>query len=175
MSYYRAGGEMCDVALFNAVDKFYDDEQNFMMIYRVLHKVPNVKRKRNRAEMQNKKPQLTLKLIHYAVTSYLANGAIIGLNGKPVSITSIYAAGIAAHGRQNYDAFRRCNSFMYEKHGLVVKTALAQLVFFRDLIRYNILQYVFDHIPEIYQCMRKNEQHRSIASVMCYNMPLSLI
>lgn len=146
-------------ALFEAVDKFYADKRNFMELYGVLHH--SKPRKRYRGKMakimrQQRPVRLSLKLIHYAVTEFMrGKSTLVLVEGRPVSITSVYAAGIACHGRQNYDAFRRCNSFLYEKHGLVVKTALAQLVFFRDLIRYGVLSYIKDNAKEIDADMRQ--------------------
>lgn len=140
--------------LFKAVDKFFDEKEHYMMLHKVLHKEKPLKRRRMRNP--RRPPRLSLKLIHYAVTDYLASqGTLLLQDGRPVSVNSVYYAGIACHGRQLYDAFRRCKSFQYEKHGLVVKTALAQLVFFRDIIRYGILQYIIDHLPEIDDSMRR--------------------
>lgn len=167
-----------DPVLYKSVDEFFDDKNAFQQLYDILHH--SRQRKRNRKTTLKPRPKrirLSLKLINYAVTEYMrSRSTLVLVDGRLVCTTSIYAAGIACHGRANYDVFRRCKSFMYAKHGLVVKTALAQLAFFRDIIRYGILKYIQDHLAEIDAAMRRNDSVAAptVATVTTFDVPLKM-
>lgn len=140
-------------SLFSAVDRFFDDCDNFDRLFKLLQKTP---KKRN--PKKAKTPRKSLKLLDYAVSVYSLNGALVLINGRPLCINSIYKAGIHAHGRQYYDAFRRNHSFIFKKHGKQIKTTIAQLVFFRDLIRYKILDWIEENIEDINKQMTTNSK-----------------
>lgn len=166
-----------DPVLFKSVDDFFEDRNAFLQLYEILHH--SKLRKRNRKVTSKPRPKrirLSLKLINYAVTEYMrGRSTLVPIDGRLVCTTSIYAAGIACHGRANYDVFRRCKSFMYAKHGFVVKTALAQLAFFRDIIRYGILKYIKDHLPEIDAAMRRKEPvEAGVAVLTTFDIPLKM-
>jgi hypothetical protein len=133
--------------LFSAVDRFFDCASHFERFFKIVYKEPK------RRYRKQKRPRMSLRLIDYAVSVYSMNGAMVSINtqnGLQIkSVQSVYRAGLASHGRSHYDAFRRNNSFVYRKHGKEINTTLAQLVFFRDLIRFNILDWIQDNVELI--------------------------
>lgn len=152
--------------LFRAVDKFYDDKSNFDKLYACLtapvatSRPKRIRRnKKNANQMKKLRPvRMSLKLIDYAVGVFALNGASVMVQGVPYSINGIYRAGMAAYGRTFYDAFRRYNTFEFKKHDTSVYTTVAQLAFFRDMIRYGVLDYITAHIVEIRQHMDVNKK-----------------
>lgn len=144
--------------LFEAVDKFYDNEVNFVELCKMLSKSSNKVLRRSKIKKQNKpatrKPKLNLRLVDYAVSTYSLNGALVTIETKGgakqiKSVQSIFRAGLSCYGRSNYDVYRRTNTFQYTKFGRTVAATLGQLVFFRDVIRYNILKWIRDNLSDI--------------------------
>ena len=137
------------VPILTAVDKFYDNPSNFAVVCSLLARAKAKKRK------SLCPPRKSLKLLDFALGTYSLNGALVTIDQRPVNIHNIYRAGVNAYGRAYYDTFRRGNGFVYHKHGRSVHVSIAQLLLFRDLIRYRILQWIDANIADIKRCMDK--------------------
>lgn len=144
-------------------DRFYDDKHNFDVLFDILstEKSKRMKMKmkivktqtksKTKLKTTNTRRKLTLKIIHFAVHTFSGSSVprVCVYDGRPMTIRSIVAAGLARFGRRNYDVFCRTPGFVYTKHGKKIKTTLSQLLFFRDMIRYKIIDYIRENIKQI--------------------------
>lgn len=134
--------------LFHSVDKFYDDAENFTKLKQLL------------ARPFTEHKNISLRLLDYFLSIYAGeNGVCVPINGKIVSFHDIYQARLSSNGKVLYDAFRRTQKLNYTKHGETIETTLGQLLFFRDIISYKVLDYVAEHLVEIKRAM-SNESSR---------------
>lgn len=172
-------GGVRDTNVFDAMDKFYESKDHFMTVYNlIVHKqlmadtelrlMRDLPKRPGRGRTRTKfvVPVTTLKFIQYAVTTYATAGAIVLVEGRPVSVSSVIAAGMARYGRGQYSAFRRGDAFDYSKHGLTMNVTLGQLLFYRDMIRYGILEYIFNHRVEIRAQMKKTMPNSETEEIM---------
>ena len=128
--------------LFHEVDRFYDNEQNFRTLIGCI---------------TNSRRTVSLTVIDYFVRIYAYRyNVTVPVDGVHRSVIKIFRNGKWTYGRKFYNVFKRSKSFQYTKHGLSVRVTLGQLAMFRDVIRYNMLEYIQLHHDEIVANMNRD-------------------
>lgn len=127
--------------LFQEVDRFYDDQQNFKTLVKCI---------------TCSRRTVPLGVIDYFVRIYAHMYNItVPIDGAPRSVFKIYRTARNSYGQKFYNVFKKGKAFMYTKHGLGVRVTLGQLAIFRDVIRYNLLEYIKLHQNDIVVDMNK--------------------
>ena len=142
----------CDLKrslLFKSVDEFYTNIANFNELQKFLVRPFACQ-------------GISLRLLDYFLTVYAGeHGVCMNVNGKMKSFHDIYQARLSINGKIMYDAFRRTEKLTYIKHGQSIETTLGQLVFFKDVIQFKVMDYVLEHLPEVKQAMVNDQAHAS--------------
>jgi hypothetical protein len=140
--------------LYHAVSRFFDDLVNFAELQRLLAR-PFVYQK-----------NISLRLLDYFLSVYASDhGVCITVNGRLKSFHDLYQTRLTSNGKVMYDAFRRTDKLSFTKHGATIETTLGQLLFFRDVIQYKVIDYVLKHADEIKACMSKDLPRGAAARV----------
>jgi hypothetical protein len=88
------------------------------------------------------------------------------VSGASRPIHDIYQSGLLAYGKVHYDVFRRVDKFSFTRFGRTICTTLGQLTFFRDAIRFGILEYAYAHIGEL-----KSEMYNDTSYISALQTP----
>jgi len=111
----------------------------------------------------DKKEKLSLRLLDWFVTNYAKQYGVIydikKINGRTDKffVWIEYQAELDSDSKKSFDPFGRGKSkgmtIALEYENGTIDTTLAQLTFFRWAIKYGIIDYVREHINEIYDDM----------------------
>lgn len=132
------------VVLMQAASLFYDNPLNFDALLKYLEKCTT------------KGTGVSLRMLDYLVSMYSQRGCMVKYEGGIRTIHDIYQCGLLANGKTFYDVFRRAERFEFTKHGQTIVTTLGQLIFFRDMIRYGVIDYMYEHLAEIKEQMTED-------------------
>lgn len=101
------------------------------------------------------KSQISLRLIDWFVTNYSKKYHIIlSSAAKHVDFFNVYVSyrqQLKAFSKQQFDPFRRRDRirFFYDKENNSIETTIGQLNFFKWILQYNILEYIYTNITSI--------------------------
>lgn len=165
---YR-NAELRNALLFTNVDKFFSDEKNFDRLHYVL----------GNTDSHPELPRISLRTLEHFVTAYAQrNNVTYSFQNQVCNVTEKYENYLDTHGKANFDVFRRSPEkkyIVYKKFGKQIITTLSQLVFFKVMIEYGMLDYVVRHLHEIEQDMARRKQKKEDVSSSAPPTPTALI
>lgn len=131
----------------SSLSKFYDDRKNFDALYEFCaRKSKHHKQKKGRA-------RLSRRILEFLCTKLAPKKPILLTSdtGETHDLHSRYQLFLNSAGKRFFDTFARNekSKFDFVKHGRKVHTTIAQLRFFRFLIREGVLRYAQENVEEI--------------------------
>lgn len=110
------------------INAFYEDKENFLTVYNIINKRKGTK-------------GLSLRLLDFACTAYKASGPYLVKNGEPIYLEDVYRDNLNVYGKANFDCFKRHKRVVLKKHGMTLISTIAQLMFFRNMIKAGVVDY----------------------------------
>ena len=140
--------------LFEAVDEFFDVEENWEQMESVVCK------------HKSKRSGISLRLLDFLCTVFARQSTdpclVHTADGTVTPLVDVYNESLDVYGKIHYDCFRRDKTKLcLKKHGRCMYTTLAQLVFFKDIIENGILEYARDNVERIKEAMIAHKTHKS--------------
>ena len=140
--------------LFNSLKKYYLNLDHLYTVYEILHK-----------DEIDCSCSVSLRVIDWLVTNYSKSFNVVYMvNKKPFYLHQSYKNMLKAYSKRMFDPFRRHDRVFIECPFHIsnkMETTVAQLMFFKWCIEYNVLDYALKYKDTIKNNMDKNTKHRN--------------